>query len=284
MSREARSIRCPESVLGWIPWYGETDEKGERLLDARQRGAVEAHASECADCRAELDMISGAPFEIDVDLPDPDRVFDEITARIAAGEAEGMEKAPILPDMPSAGSEAHVVPIEAGGPMTDDEIRQLTRWVLAGESEVEAEVRTEAPSDNSADSSNVVRGPWGLRPVQAAAAAAAIFLIGLFGGSVVDNPLATSPDYYTPASAPEAEATGALLDVVFVEGVTAREMGDGLRAAGLEIVSGPSSVGRYRLRATRVEGPEAAADLQVIASRLKEGPTPLALFAEPASP
>ena len=31
-------------------------------------------------------------------------------------------------------------------------------------------------------------------------------------------------------------------------------------------------------------GREAAADLQVIASRLKEGANPLALFAEPASP
>jgi len=87
MTREARSIRCPESVLGWIPWYGEIAEDGDPLLDARQRGAVEAHASECMDCRAELDLISGAPYEIDIDLPDPDRMFEAITARIDAGEA-----------------------------------------------------------------------------------------------------------------------------------------------------------------------------------------------------
>ena len=91
MNREARSIRCPESVLGWIPWYAETDERGDWLLDSRQRGAVESHASQCADCRAELDMIAGAPFEIDVELPDPDRVFDEITA----GSTPEKPRAPI---------------------------------------------------------------------------------------------------------------------------------------------------------------------------------------------
>ncbi|MEM9174648.1 MAG: zf-HC2 domain-containing protein [Myxococcota bacterium] len=283
MTREARSIRCPESVLGWIPWYGETDENGDRLLDARKRGAVEAHAAECPDCRAELDMISGAPYEIDVDLPDPDRVFDEITARIDAGEAEGLDTRP-MPPLPSPTSrgvdaEAPVVPIEAGGAMTDDEVRQLTRWVLAGEGETEAELRTETVSPPA----NVVRGPWGLRPVQAAAAAAAIFLLGLLGGAIAPNALAPG-DEYALAAAPEAESVGPLLDVVFVEGVTARQLGEGLRAAGLEIVSGPSSVGRYRLRAVGVEGPDVVADLQVIASRLKEGPAPLALFAEPASP
>ena len=276
MSREARSIRCPESVLGWIPWYGETDEQGRPLLDARQRGSVEAHAAECSDCRAELDMIAGAPFEIDVDLPDPDRMFDEITARIDAGEAEGLETAPRLPG-PGPTAEAAVEPIEAATPMTDDEVRQLTRWVLAEESAREPALPSEAPA------TNVVRGPWGLRPVHAAAAAAAIFLFGLFGGVVVDSRFGQA-DEYTLAAAPETSAEGALLDVVFVEGVTVREIGESLRAEGLEIVSGPSSVGRYRLRAIGVEGPEAEADLQVIAARLKEGPTPLALFAEPASP
>ncbi len=286
MSREARSIRCPESVLGWIPWYGETDERGGSLLDRRQRGAVEAHAAECGDCRAEIDMISGAPFEIDVDLPDPDRIFDEITARIEAGEAEGADTAPSLPSpgepkavrpLAAPSAAAHVVPIEAAAPLTDDEVRQLTRWVLAGESDVASEIGTETGTGR------VVRGPWGLRPVQAAAAAAAIFLIGLFGGVVVDAAFGEAGEY-TLAAAKETRATGPLLDVVFVEGATAREISEGLRAAGLEIVSGPSSVGRYRLRATGVEGPEIEADLQVIASRLKEGPTPLALFAEPASP
>lgn len=288
MSREARSMRCPESVLGWIPWYGEADAQGASLLDSRQRGTVEAHAAECTECRAELDMISGAPFEIDVDLPDPDRMFDEITARIEAGEAEGVDTAPVFPSSGDATAprrpvgasrEAQVVPIEAAGPMTDDEVRKLTRWVLEGERAVEPD-RQPAPG-----ASRVVRGPWGLRPAAAVAAAAAIFVLGLFGGVVVDGTLGQA-DEYRLASAPGSAtaSAGPLLDVVFVDGATAGEIREGLRAAGLEIVSGPSSVGRYRLRATGVEGPGTAADLQVIVSRLKEGPKPLALFAEPASP
>lgn len=277
MNKEARSIRCPEGVLGWIPWYAETDERGDWLLDSRQRGAVESHASQCADCREELDMVAGVPFEIDVDLPDPDRVFDEITARIDAGEAEGADPSPVLP---RTASEAHVVPIEAGGPMTDDEVRRLTRWVLAGEAELDER------SERSAEAGYVVRRPWLLRPVQAAAAAAALFVIGLLGGSAVQNPFGApeSPAEYVLSTDASTPTQGPLLDVVFVEGVTAGEVGEGLLAAGLKIVSGPSSLRRYRLRATGLEGGAAEAELQVIAARLKEGPAPLAVLAEPVSP
>jgi len=261
-------------VLGWIPWYGETDERGQRLLDDRQRGAVEAHASECGDCRAELDMISGAPYEIDVALPDPDRVFDEITARIDAGEAEGADTSPRFP---RAAARSNVLPFDAATHFSDDEVRRLTRWVL--ETEVEAEVA----GVSSGEGARVVRGPWALRPLQAAAAAAAIFVIGLVGGAgLFDGALSSaSPDYTLAGMDTHASPR---LDVVFAEGVTAKELATGLRAEGLEIVSGPSSVGRYRVRAVGVEGPDATADLQVIASRLKEGPRPLALFAEPVSP
>ncbi len=85
MTREARGVRCPESILGWIPWYAD-----DGLTD-RQRGAVEAHAAECADCRAEIDIVTGAPFELDSELPDPDRLFREITARISASESGAAE-------------------------------------------------------------------------------------------------------------------------------------------------------------------------------------------------
>ena len=164
--------------------------------------------------------------------------------------------------------------------MTDDEVRRLTRWVLAGEAELDE--RTE----RSEEAGNVVRGLWLLRPVQAAASAAAIFVIGLLGGSAVQNPFGApeSPAEYVLSAVASTRTQGPLLDVVFVEGVNAREIGEGLRAAGLEIVSGPSSVGRYRLRAAGLEGVEAEADLQVIAARLKEGPEPLAVLAEPTSP
>lgn len=63
-------------MLGWIPWYSEGG------LTAQQVGIVEAHATECAECRTEIDMVSGAPFEVDFELPDPNHLFDEITQQI----------------------------------------------------------------------------------------------------------------------------------------------------------------------------------------------------------
>lgn len=83
MMRRARQFRCSENVLGWIPWYADGG------LSAQQKGQVEAHAAECADCRAELDIVTGAPFEVDLELPDPDRLFKQITGRIAEGGFRG---------------------------------------------------------------------------------------------------------------------------------------------------------------------------------------------------
>lgn len=308
MSRQIRSMRCPESVLGWIPWYGEVDAAGERLLDERQRGAVEAHASECADCRAELDMIAGAPFEIDVPLPDPDRLFAEITARIDAGEGLDAAPAPVFPmHGETAGLFDEVLPVDAASPLSDDEVRQLTRWVLedeaegktTGQDEAAAAVVPMAATEASAPAATetparVVRGPWGARPALQALAAAAVFALGLLGGATLDRPYAdagattTALDpmgaYVLDAHPGAADSGGAMLDVVFRKDATASEIGEALRASGLEIVSGPSSVGRYRLRAVAVEGADAAADLQVLAARLKEGARPIAFFAEPALP
>jgi hypothetical protein len=86
MTKAGVRSRCPDRVLGLIPWYDETGDDGEHVLTSRQRSAVQAHAAQCPECRAEIDIISGAPFEVDVDLPDSDRVFAGITERIAAVE------------------------------------------------------------------------------------------------------------------------------------------------------------------------------------------------------
>ena len=69
---------CPEEVLYWIAWYPDhlTDE---------QRGAVEAHAAECADCRGELDMIAGtAPAP--AGAPPADATYARVKARISEGK------------------------------------------------------------------------------------------------------------------------------------------------------------------------------------------------------
>ncbi len=270
MTREARSIRCPETVLGWIPWYGETDERGERLLDARQRGAIEAHASECPECRAELDMISGAPYEIDVELPDPERVFEAISARIDAGEAEGVDTAPEPPARR----------LDAARRLSMAELSQIADWVFDEHSELEL-VRPPAPAAEVPG--RVVQGPW-TRPAVWVAAAAAAFLLGLFGGRALDGAmLSSAPDATVYTTAAAGGETGAgLIDVVFVETVTVAELASDLRALGVEIVSGPSGVGRYRLRVSDAGGSGVApADVAAIAARLKAGASPLALYAEP---
>jgi len=293
MTKEARSIRCPESVLGWIPWYGEIAEDGDPLLDARQRGAVEAHASECTDCRAELDLISGAPYEIDVDLPDPDRMFEAITARIDAGEAEGLETAPIAPDMrigrPAVGS----VREESPTSLSDDEIRRLTSWVLDGDRQESAAAENAAPQEEETGAApsagaEVIQGRFGVPNVWAAVAAAAIFVLGIVGGGLLGdaNGLSAGAETYDSAAATdEALATiapgDALLDVVFVDSATAGEIGTALRSAGVEIISGPSGVGRYRVRVVDEGVALNQADLVAITARLKSGPTKVALFAEP---
>lgn len=281
MNREARSIRCPESVLGWIPWYGETDERGERLLDERQRGAIEAHASECADCRTELDMIAGAPYEIDVALPDPDRLFEEITARIDAGEAAGMDTAPGLPDREHP----------ADRRLTDGELGRLAGWLFDERSELELLRDTAAPGPEATAPARVLEGPWARSRVWLAAAA--VFAVGLLAGRVLtEAPLfpADAPGYELAAAesarASAASLPGERIDVVFVDTVTVAELASELRVLGVEIVSGPSSVGRYRLRVLPDAGPGTptpGADAAAIAARLKAGVSPLALYAEPVT-
>jgi hypothetical protein len=82
MSEHSHEPTCPPEILDWIPWYTE-----DALADA-QRGAVEAHAAQCEECRQELAMLSGgAPAAT---APDPEPVFARVLARI---EAEGMSDA-----------------------------------------------------------------------------------------------------------------------------------------------------------------------------------------------
>lgn len=97
MIRQNRSNPCPDDVLGWLAWYPEVDERGRPLLDVRQRATVEAHLVECEDCFEEVELIRGAPLEPDLDLPDPDRMFAAILARVASEEAAGIDPETALP-------------------------------------------------------------------------------------------------------------------------------------------------------------------------------------------
>ncbi|RIL05315.1 MAG: hypothetical protein DCC71_10905 [Proteobacteria bacterium] len=75
MTRNTDATMCPPEVLEWLPWYAD-----DALPDA-QRGAVEAHAAQCAECRAELEMLRGGPAP-DVAAPDPEAAFANVLSRI----------------------------------------------------------------------------------------------------------------------------------------------------------------------------------------------------------
>jgi hypothetical protein len=80
MSLTREESGCPEDVLLAIAWYPDG-------LDPVQRGAVEAHAADCAACREELAFVRGegvaqAPRE------ESERVYARVIERIEAYEAK----------------------------------------------------------------------------------------------------------------------------------------------------------------------------------------------------
>ena len=76
MPEESLATGCPPDILELLPWYPD-----EGLTDA-ERGAVEAHAACCAECRRE---IHGAFGETDLpaDAPAAERVLARVFDRIA---------------------------------------------------------------------------------------------------------------------------------------------------------------------------------------------------------
>lgn len=76
MPGDSLATGCPPDILELIPWYPD-----EGLTDA-ERGAVEAHAACCVECRRE---IHGGFGEIDLpaDAPAAERVLANVFERIA---------------------------------------------------------------------------------------------------------------------------------------------------------------------------------------------------------
>ncbi len=72
----ATTTTCPEAILASIPWYPEG-------LTAEECGAVEAHAADCRECRAELAFVRGDE-EPAIELPDAERVYARVLERISA--------------------------------------------------------------------------------------------------------------------------------------------------------------------------------------------------------
>jgi hypothetical protein len=79
---------CPPDVLQWIAWYPDQG------LNERQRGAVEAHAAACADCRDEIALVSGTSTP-DAHAPDAASVLARLVERIeGSGDVMAPASAP----------------------------------------------------------------------------------------------------------------------------------------------------------------------------------------------
>src|ERR1700741_854434 len=75
---------CPEAILASIPWYPDG-------LTPEECGAVEAHAADCPACRAELSFVRGDE-EPEIELPDVERVYTRVLARISAASDEDLPR------------------------------------------------------------------------------------------------------------------------------------------------------------------------------------------------
>jgi len=119
MNERNNELTCPAEILDWIPWYAED------ALAETQRGAVEAHAAQCEECRKELAMLSGGPAP-SASAPDPEPVFARVLARI---EAEGMGNPPIHVGAHLAPARARSAPLLHG--MRRSGRRSLSRIAAA---------------------------------------------------------------------------------------------------------------------------------------------------------
>lgn len=224
---------CPEAIVDWIAFYPDA-------LNEVQRGAVEAHAAGCSECRNEIDVLAGHVRPSGT--PDAEELFSRVLARMESEQVatrqttHGLE---LAPDSPGAG---HRAP------------RRAVR----------------------------VRSPW-KRPVVLAAGVVMMLMGAGFGSYAAEflrgNLAGLVESVYLPAVDSEAAAPADLqpaLDVVFRSDASVERINAALRAIGGAIESGPSQVGRYRLRLP------AGADQDAAASLLRAEGTGVASFAQSA--
>lgn len=191
---------CPPGVLGWIPWYpdGLADE---------QRGAVETHAAECAVCREELAFLQG-DAEPPADVPDPERVYAQVLARMeSGGEGAAARERGTLAETP-------VRQVDPESPRPLAWRRVETRPLLALAASVLVALAVGASL-----------GSW----------------IGGTSEPVYETAMAMETTEAAPVS------SGPALEVVFREDAGTSEINQALRSLDAQITGGPSRVGVYRL-------------------------------------
>lgn len=224
---------CPEAIVDWIAFYPDS-------LNEVQRGAVEAHAASCTECRNEIDILAGHVRPSDV--PDADELFSQVLARMESEQVVTRQTDGGLELAPAAPSAGHRAPR-----------------------------RTKRPR------------PLWKRPVVLAASIAMMLMgagLGSFAAEFLRGNLAGFVEsVYLPAVDTETAVpveSKPTLDVVFRSDASIERINGALRAIGGEIESGPSQVGRYRLRLP------AGADLDAAASLLRAEGTGVASFAQSA--
>lgn len=86
MAKRDEALGCPPELLAAIPWYPDD-------LSTEERGAVDAHASECPDCRRELEARLADPDdEAEWPTPEPDAVFTRILSQVEIDAAETLSE------------------------------------------------------------------------------------------------------------------------------------------------------------------------------------------------
>ena len=84
--RKQEPLTCPPEVLGSIPWYPDD-------LTRDEREAVDSHASECLDCRRELEARLADPDHVaEWPTPDANETLTRVLARIEIAEAEELNE------------------------------------------------------------------------------------------------------------------------------------------------------------------------------------------------
>src|SRR5437867_1258557 len=97
---------CPEAILASIPWYPDG-------LTPDECGALEAHAADCRACRAELAFVRGDE-EPEIELPDVERVYARVLARISAHSDRDAPREPRVSTARRVGEAARQASIAAG--------------------------------------------------------------------------------------------------------------------------------------------------------------------------
>jgi hypothetical protein len=200
----ARSSSCPPDILDLLPWYPDGG------LTSDERGAVEAHAAECSECRREiLEDVRGVVLA--EDAPSADRILSRVFDQIAAGSpAETAQPSPRFATLLRAAPRRP---------------RWQTSLAWAAAAGLAAFLATAAAIGVGRlfDSTGTVY-------------------------ETATAPRAQSQGESQGQSQGTGRSVGPELDVVLRDDVAAAQVRDALASLDAEIVGGPTPLGRYRVR------------------------------------